>query len=634
MIDEKILIQEGQEYFEEFMKKETRSLVTFTRDSNLNYISDANLKRFLLRPSKATLYIPLAEFLNRNLDSNEILWRIYKELALYPDWKSETKKYLNRGQDWQKEIDYMTSYILTRIREEKLENDPAYQVKPISSYVRKEILDLLYKIDKYTSYLRVLELCPIYRDKESLEKKASQYSLSSPKHRLLADSFIRREINDAGYVGIKDFSREKIFNKPFYDFIRYELIKQINRDEGILERDPFIRTFIYPLFEDLWKEEIDNMDFHKSEGQKEGQARGESSVFDDREDDDSKDDFEFNQEDIEEILNEFLEEKEESDVDIENVTGGNSDLRSYGVSKTDKELFIYYSNKMKKEREEMKKFWVKLVGGAKQEVNIKKDYQVKGKLDVDNLIDFYPDFVEAEQKGNYQNLPIFNRYILEPKANILPERIEISFIVDNSGSMSESKIESARKALAVTLLSLDDFNRYLNNSRSELNRKIEVLSETWFFGSNYYKIKEFNPKEEKVKEESDIIRSIVKLDGKDGVTDEAACLKEILDGISPRQEKELKTGKQVKLIFLITDGASSFPGASKKAIEDLILKNVEIYGFQIGKSNEADQKVFNFIWNDGHRENRGLLIGEEIGNLPKELLKTIKRNMSKIFASG
>ncbi|NLI89290.1 MAG: VWA domain-containing protein [Epulopiscium sp.] len=632
MVDETILIQEAQEYFDEFIKKETRSLATFTGDSNLNYIPDVNIKGFLLRPSKSTLYIPLAEFLNRNSDSNQILWYIYKELALYPDWKSETKRYLNRGQDWQKEIDYMTSYILTRIRDEKLENDPAYQVKLISRYVRKEILDLLYRIDKYTSYLRVLELCPIYRDRENLEK-TSQYPLSSPKHRILADSFIRSEVNDSYDVEIKDFSNKKIFNKPFYDFIRYELIKQINKGEGIVKRDPFIRTFIYPIFESLWKEEIDNMDFHKSEGQKEDKARGENSVFDDIEDDDSKEDFEFNQEDIEVILNEFMDEKEEADLNIKNVIERNRDLNSYGVSKADKELFIYYSNKMKKEREEMKKFWIKLVGNAKQEINVKKDCQVKGKLDIDNLINFYPDFVEAEQKGNYQNLPIFNRYILEPKANILPERIEISFIIDNSGSMNELKIESARKALAVTLLSLDDFNRYLNNSRSELNRKIEVLSETWFFGSSYYKIKEFNPKEGKVKEESDIIRSIVKLDAKDGVTDEAACLKEILEGISPRQEKELKTGKQVKLIFLITDGASSFPGASKKVIEDLILKNVDIYGFQIGKSNEADQKVFNFIWNDGYRENRGLLIGEEIESLPKELLKTIKRNMGKIFAS-
>ena len=62
----------------------------------------------------------------------------------------------------------------------------------------------------------------------------------------------------------------------------------------------------------------------------------------------------------------------------------------------------------------------------------------------------------------------------------MPERIEISFVIDNSGSMNPSKIEAARKALAVTLLSIDDFNRYLKSNAEQLNQKIEVLSETWF----------------------------------------------------------------------------------------------------------------------------------------------------------
>src|SRR5699024_2369694 len=124
-------------------------------------------------------------------------------------------------------------------------------------------------------------------------------------------------------------------------------------------------------------------------------------------------------------------------------------------------------------------------------------------------------------------------------------------------------------------------------------------------GSNYYNVKKFNDKKGREKQKSDIIRSIVKLDATDGVTDDASCLKEISNEITHKQEKELKIGKQIKLIFLITDGASSFPGAAKEAVQDLLSKNVEIYGFQIGKNSEASEKVFNFIWNDGHKEPRG-----------------------------
>ena len=139
--------------------------------------------------------------------------------------------------------------------------------------------------------------------------------------------------------------------------------------------------------------------------------------------------------------------------------------------------------------------------------------------------------------------------------------------------MNPSKIEAARKALAVTLLSIEDLNQYLKNNAEQLNQKVEVLSETWFFGSNFYNVKGFNYKNAKEKEKSDIIRSIVKLDATDGATDDAICLKEIYNSITSIQERELKRGKQVKIVFEITDGASNFPGLAKEAIEELLSKN-------------------------------------------------------------
>ncbi len=41
------------------------------------------------------------------------------------------------------------------------------------------------------------------------------------------------------------------------------------------------------------------------------------------------------------------------------------------------------------------------------------------------------------------------------------------------------------------------------------------------------------------------------------------------------QESELKKGKQIKIVFEITDGASSFPGSAKEAVQELLSKNVE-----------------------------------------------------------
>ncbi|KEI78888.1 von Willebrand factor type A [Clostridium botulinum A2 117] len=641
--DEQTLIEESKKHCEEFLQKEQRSLATFTGDSSLMYIPDSKLQRFILDSSKGVLYLPLESFLDRKLDDTQIMWHIYYELALYPDWKKQTKKYLNRKKDWQKEIDHMTSYIMTRIKKEGLENDSAYQPKVISNYVRKEILDLLHLLDKQTSFLRVLQMCPIYRDEENFKKIVSYMkktgktieSISQmPRHRAFANSFfiielykIEPKIEECAE---NPFDR-KIFNQPFFDFIHYQLVKQINKDQGIIERDPFIRSFIFPTFEQLWKQEIDEMMLYKSKGQKEEQVKGSENLFEQSKADEIPDSLESTQEEVEKILEEMLDQEDQISTSIQNAMQGKVDLEAYGISQSDQQLFQFYSNKMKLEREQMRQFWKKLIGDAKKEVSVKKDGQVKGKLDVDSFINFYPDFVEAEKKGNYKNLPIFNRYLLETQADILPERIEISFVIDNSGSMNESKIEASRKALAVTLLSIDDFNKYLKSNAEQLNQKVEVLSETWFFGSKYYNVKEFNDKNVKEKEKSDIIRSIVKLDATDGATDDASCLREISNRMTSIQESELKKGKQIKIVFEITDGASSFPGSAKEAIQELLSKNVEVYAFQIGKNSETNEKIFNFVWNEGYKQPHGVMIGEQVEKLPKELLKAVGKNMQSIF---
>lgn len=641
--DEQTLIEESKKHCEEFLQKEQRSLATFTGDSSLMYIPDSKLQRFLLDSSKGALYLPLESFLDRNLDDNQIMWHIYYELALYPDWKKQTKKYLNRKKHWQKEIDHMTSYIVARIKKEGLENDCAYRPKVISNYVRKEIFDLLHLLDKQTSFLRVLQMCPIYRDEENFRKIVSYMkktgktieSISQmPRHRAFANSFfiielykIEPKIEECAE---NPFDR-KIFNQPFFDFIHYELIRQINNNQGIIERDPFIGSFIYPTFQQLWKQEIDEMMFYKSKEQKEEQVKGSENPFEQSKTDEIPDSLESTQEEVEKILEEMMDQQDQISTSIENAMQGKADLEAYGISQSDQQLFEFYSNKMKLEREQMRQFWKKLIGDAKKEVSVKKDGQIKGKLDVDSFTNFYPDFVEAEKKGNYKNLPIFNRYLLETRADILPERIEISFVIDNSGSMNPSKIEAARKALAVTLLSIDDFNRYLKSNAEQLNQKVEVVSETWFFGSKYYNVKEFNHKNVKEKEKSDIIRSIVKLNATDGATDDASCLREISNRITSLQESELRKGKQIKIVFEVTDGASSFSGSSKEAVQELLSKNVEVYAFEIGKNSETNEKIFNFVWNEGYKQPHGVSIGEQVEKLPKELLKAVRKNMQSIF---
>lgn len=109
-----------------------------------------------------------------------------------------------------------------------------------------------------------------------------------------------------------------------------------------------------------------------------------------------KDKLESTRKDAEKILEEILDQessKASSKKDSKNLI-----VENYGLNREEVDLFNYYANKTKAYREEMKDFWKKLIGSAKKEVSVEKNRQAKGKLNVNDLIYSYPEFVEAEKK--------------------------------------------------------------------------------------------------------------------------------------------------------------------------------------------------------------------------------------------
>lgn len=630
-LDENSIKKEAEANLKIFLENHKQSLATFTRDQSLRYIGSKSLEKFSLKASESILYLPLATFVKDDLNNNEVLWHIYNELALYPDWKKNPKYYLGREFAWKKEIDEIT-YIISKKTNELLDDDNKIDIKTIREYVKSEILDFLFEMDKYTAFLRVLESFPVYRDEEEKEKIInymkdkidSEEIFSSLPHKGFSESFLIWKIyskNESLVSEIEGKFDTKIFSQSIYKFLTKKLIKEINEDEGIRRRDPLIKSFIYPSFKKYWLEEIDSMGTSESSGE-EGKK-----FFEESKKEKSSNKIESTRKDVEETLEEILEQE----INNMKATGefDKKDLESYGVNEKDLELFNFYVNKTNKQRKEMGEFWKKLIGSAKKEINVKRNRQARGKLNVNDLIYNYPDFVEAEQKGNYKELKIFDKNFLESHNKLLPEKIEISFLIDNSGSMNKEKIEATRKTLAATLLSIKDFNNYLQIEAKKTNQKIEVLTETWFFGKNHYKIKDF--KDKKDLEESKIISSIVKVDASDGTTEDAACLRDLYNDIDDEQKRRINSKKEYKIIFEITDGASTFPGSTKDIVRDLIEDGIEIYAIQIGKISNIDTKTFNYIWNDSFKYKHGIILGEDIQELTNELLKLVKKNIESIF---
>lgn len=633
-LDEGKLKKESQENLKSFIEKQKQSLSTFTREPGLRYIGLEKLEKFSFKPKEGVLYLPLSVFIEEDLDNSLVLWHIYYELALYPDWKKNAILYLEREKAWKNEIDQMTFYIYKKVNE-LLEEDNKIEKKYLREYVKKEILDFLFEIDKYTRFLRVLESCPQYRDEEEKGKILNYMKETKDKEELFSDlnhhgfskSFLFYSLykDDENYKSkILEKFDSKVLSKSIYEFLKKELIKEINDDKGIVERDPLIKAFIYPSFKKFWLEEIDSMTTRSSDSENDGEK-----FFEESRDESQGSKLESSREDVEESLKELINQEPKNISSLDDFE--ESDLKSYGISEDEIDLYNFYVNKTKTQREEMRKFWKKLIGSAKKEINVEKNRQAKGKINVNDLIYSFPDFVEAEQRGNYKNLKIFDKNFLESQNKLLPEKIEISFLIDNSGSMNKEKIEATRKTLAVSLLSIQDFNRYLQIEAGKTNQKIEVLTESWFFGKNHYKIKDFDDTNDL--EKSKIISSIVKVDASDGTTDDGACLREIYKNISPEQKRRIKSKKEYKIIFEITDGASTFPGATKEIVKKLVKEDVEIYAIQIGKISQIDSKTFNYIWNDSFKYPHGIILGEEVHKLTEELLKVVKKNLKSIFHS-
>lgn len=260
-LDENSIKKEAEANLKIFLENHKQSLATFTRDQSLRYIGSKSLEKFSLKASESILYLPLATFVKDDLNNNEVLWHIYNELALYPDWKKNPKYYLDRDITWKKEIDEIT-YIISKKTNELLDDDNKIDIKTIRKYVKSEILDFLFEMDKYTAFLRVLESCPVYRDEEEKEKIInymkdkidSEEIFSSLPHKGFSESFLIWNIyseNESLVSEIEGKFDTKIFSWSIYKFLTKELIKEINEDEGIRRRDPLIKSFIYPSFKNI-----------------------------------------------------------------------------------------------------------------------------------------------------------------------------------------------------------------------------------------------------------------------------------------------------------------------------------------------------------------------------------------------
>lgn len=609
---------------EKLLEREKNLLLLFSEDERISYSVDQEGEEFFFDAKSKQLSIPFSFFQEHGMDETKLLYHLYLELALYPSYRKEPEYYENRISYFTREEETMMLCFLQRIKECHVENDPAFQKENVKYAVDSEILAFLNEVDFYISTLIVERKAPLYANPKVkkqmgemiLEEDLMTENLKKNKsHKNLGRGLLIQEffsLEDIETLKIqKDFS-SYIGAESKIDFYQENYISLLSSSPQ--ERDRFTRAFLFPLFLSLYQNDLMNSLF--SETRKE--------VDWDKTDSKKKNPFSSSQQKSK-MIHSLKEEKETRTQEMQQVLLEDKDFSSYGVEKEDAALFDHYQNAVSAQRKEMKNFWRRLLGSAYKEEKRKVSGLLKGQLDVPSLISSYPSFVEAQQKNNYRNLPIYSLREDVKVSKKLPQSIDIYFAIDDSGSMRGEKLLYAREALTIVLLSLDDFTKYLKENNARTHQKTKVQEKTYLFGTSHRTVLDFNDRgKEKM---AHIMLSVTSLKGEGGYTDDAKLFSDIGKELQSKETLECHQKRRIRLLFIITDGASSFPSVSKKALEDLREKEMHISAIGIAsKEDDQAKNVFQSLYGKD-----GVFLGKDIEKLPEQLLSLLKKRMKDIF---
>ena len=616
---------------EGIMKAHADLITLFSGDMRLRLVTDDKAERFELRPEEPSLIVPLAFFQEAPFSEDRFLFHIYEALALYPDWRAHPAAYLAREKTFLPEAQELTQAVLDRISLLGLRDDKAYQPEIVLPNMQEAVLEFLDAADEWASTLIVRLRAPRYLDSHVADEVGQMLlwedAFPSTLHPKELAPLFGPSVLQAEWYGTESLEEPEILRlllgkamgQERFTFVRDGLIRLAEEGSGIEERDSFVRTFLMPAWMQLMERDIAKKEYgatveEEAEGKpgtraKRTRRHGPQMVRAQKES----------------ALKSLKAAQEERRHAATSLIEGTPDLSPFGVTGDDEKLFSHYEAIVRPARLHMRQFWHELIGEAAQEVSVKVEHALTGKLDTHAVINGWPSLVEAERTDNYSNLAFFDSSELQRRYRQLPKKLKVSFVVDNSGSMRSGKLEPAREALSVVLLSLEDFSRYLAEAAARAHEKIEVECEVWLFGTHHRQVLSF--KDEGRKRKAGQVLSVARLAGTDGSTNDGACLEEIVSATGQKEVQELLSGREVHLVFEVTDGASSFPGAAKKAVDELEKKGIEIHAIEIGRADDKEaQTVFSYIFED-----RGVYLGEQVDRLPEELMKQVRQGVSKAF---
>ena len=648
----------SREKAEDFVRRNQTEFDHFAHGYNIKYEPSATAKTFAFYPKEMKIEMPVSWFESDSYSEDELKFTNYHELSHFMDMRKNPEAFIDNFDGMRADAKrYAADYL-------KSHPEDTHSESSVANFYYDQ-LHLLYNCldDIYVNnVVRNRNHYYAYPDGrasvvslyEKLGFRNSDYR-GAPLHEQFAYSLLRDEmISEEHGNSILDEEVESILSyvkKYQFKTFRQEILDHVRPERSALvnpeDRYAYIRGHVQQKYVDLINVSLDDESQQQNSSQQSSGSisqSGDASADDDSFDpfagrhlpinNDHLDKWEDSDETIRDMLNSFLEDKT-AGMSRDELAKFNEHRqeqhfdRNNGITQEERRENREIQAAIREPRREMRRFWENLIGRSIEYRKHTRHNQLRGHVNVRGYINRYADI----QSGNLKNLDIYEHKVEERELVDQPETIDISLVIDCSGSMRD-KDKITKNAAALLLYSVKDFNDALDAKRNITKSKLRANTEVILFGDDMEVTKKFDRTASREHATANIIKAVSGINSDMGGTSNYEPLKHVKDEISSVDKTKLQVKKLKKIIFNITDGEEyDFSGQIKKVIQELSQDGVILVSFRIGAIAEFEATAFNELWNQDDKAAKnahGIIIGENVASLPRKLMESLKNALSDI----
>lgn len=608
----------------EFIAAEKRGMVIYSRDPHFVVLGSTENPKFRIDLKEKQLFVPVQWFDEGGLRPQEMEWKIYHELTSYLLLKEEYKYLTHRKDRVMEKAKEFNSWMARDLFPGK-----DFSQGAVFDYVLNEVRRFYHHLDRITQGVRLAQNLPVYQGEETAELiyqvlvhegVTDKLENRSPHIQYLYNMEIEALTGfPPGSPGNYELIHRKILGRDTIEFLK----DLCNYPQDL--RDELFDGYFYPVYLGLWIEELEAR--YKEAEKKFQEVKEEKRLLKVMESMDEEEET-IDAVDLQEQDKLANEELDSPDNDDQTAQERKENRIEKEIEEMDKHWSIEARTRaeyeqIKKEinplRSQMQTFWKEMLRKSLQFKKVFKRPLKKGSLLIDEIVRGYPDYQESMRKGSLNDLEIYGQYQTRIKSMIGVDGIEVTLMIDNSGSMDDIKRHYAKRAMSAMLFSLQDLNSYLLRYRKVLGKRTDIKTQVYYFGSDFEEIKPLSRPQSFQKEEKQWLDLIAYLNGLSGHTHDEKPLRDVYENLNKEQKDLLAKNKLLKIIFVITDGASNDKEKVKEVLAKLRQEKIVVLGVQIGKLTEEELDQFRYIWQEPGTS-QGIILGQNLSRLPNLLL--------------